>query len=336
MNALIENNPANQSWEKCLVADIGGTHARFAIASISADFVSLEHEETYLVQSFESISAAMLDYTKKIPASAKPVIAVLAVATAVTHDHIAFTNSHWSFSICGLKKELALIELTVINDFAAVAWALPRLVQNDIEVIGSGAFQDMPRQGVYAALGPGTGLGVAALKIEAGHSTVLETEGGHISYAPRTNDEIKILQLLQKDYGRVSFERLLCGSGLFNLYRARCQLMQVPSILTTPEAVSSAARKGDLAAQAAAQDFCSILGAFAGDAVLMFGAWQGVYLSGGLLPHVMDEKGKALFRQAFEDKGRFSSLLSQTPTCLIKRADIGKLGAANLWLSHKK
>ncbi len=340
MSAASENFIDQNLQAHCLVADIGGTHARFAIASSikntlhNSDLI-LDQQHTYQVAQFSSLSLALLDYLNKIPEQWQPSDAIIAVASAVTSDQIDFTNSQWSFSISALKKELRLNELEVINDFAAVAWALPSLKDDDLETIGTPLFFDAKKPGVYAALGPGTGLGVAALKIENQQSIVLETEGGHISFAPRTDDEIKILQFLLNDYERVSYERLLCGSGLLNLYRARSDLMQLPATLLTPEAVSSAAHQGNRAASAAANDFCSILGAFAGDTALMYGAWQGVYLSGGLLPHLMDEKGKLLFRAAFEDKGRFSSLLVKTPVSIIKRTDMGKLGAACLWISKR-
>jgi glucokinase len=333
MNAVSDNR-LDKNWSSTyLVADIGGTHARFSIAENSKDGVALhlENPQTYRVEEFDSISTALLDYLNKIPSSLRPARAVLAVASAVTNDQIQFTNSPWSFSVSALQQQLAFDVFEVINDFAAVAWALPVLAESDLEMIGSLHHQDMKKPGVYAALGPGTGLGVAALKIDdKGITTVIETEGGHISFAPRSEDEIKILQFLQKDFRRVSYERLLCGSGLVNLYRARSKMLELPADLVTPAEVSTAAKAlHSPAARLAVQDFCSILGAFAGDTALMFGAWSGVYLSGGLLPHVLDENMKILFRSAFEDKGRFSSLLQETPVLQIKRNDVGNLGAAN-------
>ena len=341
MSALSETFVDQHLQARCLVADIGGTHARFAIASpeknsLNNSNLTLDYQHTYQVAEFESLTLALLDYLNKIPETLRPTNAILAVASAVTDDQIVFTNSQWSFSISALKQQVKLDELLVINDFAAVAWALPSLNDSDLETIGTPHFFDAKKPGVYVALGPGTGLGVAALKIENQQAIVLETEGGHISFAPRTDDEVKILQFLFNEYERVSYERLLSGSGLLNLYRARSDLMKLPATLLTPEAVSAAARENDPAANAAVEDFCSILGAFAGDTTLMFGAWQGVYLSGGLLPYLMDENGKKIFRQAFENKGRFSSLLVKTPTWIIKRTDIGKLGAACLWISKRK
>jgi glucokinase len=330
MSALSHSESTNPSLAPCLVADIGGTNARFALAQQTSSLV-LEHTVNYRVEEFNTISAALMDYIGKLPASYKPRRAVLAVASAVTSDEIQFTNSPWNFSISALQQQLMLEKIDVINDFAAVAWALPALQHSELHAIGNVPFADIKKSGVYVVLGPGTGLGVAAFKTDGhGASTIIETEGGHINFAPRTESEIKILQILQKQFQRVSYERLLSGSGLVNLYQARSKMLGLHPDLKTPAEISTAAREANApAASLAAQDFCSILGAFAGDTALMFGAWSGVYLAGGLLPHLMNEKGHALFRAAFQDKGRFSYLLEQTPVAHITRSDVGNLGAAN-------
>jgi glucokinase len=322
----------------CLVADIGGTNARFSIAQHDSNqSLRLQHPKNYRVEQFNTIAAALLDYLQTLPAGLRPMRAVLAVASAVTQDTIQFTKSPWSFSKLQLQQQLGLAQLHVINDFAAVAWALPALSDSELEPIGEKRLIDIKKPGVYAALGPGTGLGVAALKIDQDFRvSVIETEGGHISYAPSSEDEIKILQFLQKEFSRVSYERLLCGSGLVNLYRARSSLLKLSADLKTPAEVSAAAKSNlDPAARLAASDFCRILGAFAGDVTLMFGAWSGVYLTGGLLPHLLNQNTHSSFRKAFEDKGRFSNLLQQTPVQQIQRSDVGNLGAANFALQTK-
>jgi glucokinase len=278
------------------------------------------------VEEFDSIVSALSDYLDTHSASFRPTRATLAVASAVTDDHIQFTNSPWSFSAAALKESLGFEALNIINDFAAVALAIPELQQGELEAV-NGEHEIIP-SGTYVALGPGTGLGVAGLKRTDTHTTVLETEGGHISFAPRNEDEMRLFKFLKKEFPRVSYERLLCGTGLHNLYRAHCNHLKRPAMLMTPSDVTQAARQHDPAARAAVDDFCSILGAFAGDAALMYGAWSGVYLSGGLLPHVMNDHGKVLFCEAFEDKGRFSGLLRKTPVWLIKRDDVGTFGAA--------
>ena len=319
----------------CLVADIGGTNARFAIASLgSADseYVcsGLESPRNFLVRDFPTLAHALDEYLKDLPPKHRPKVAVFAVAGTVTGDEVLFTNSHWTFSIAAMKAALDVDRLHVINDFAAVAWALPVLVPTDLQPIGIPMKRERGVEGesVRVVLGPGTGLGLAAIKQLPDGFTVLETEGGHVSFAPRNEEEIFLLSFLSKRYGRVSYERLLCGEGLVNIYDARCAHAGIEPAWRQPEQVSQAARDGDAAAAAATRDFCSIFGAFAGDAALMYGAWGGVYLAGGLLPHVFDAPGGAIFRASFEDKGRFSSLLRNTPTIRILRGDVGNLGAA--------
>lgn len=315
----------------CLVADIGGTNARFAIARlqpVAGDFgcTDLEEARNYLVRDFATPADALKAYVQALPADRRPRFAVLAVAGTVTGDQVLFTNNHWSFSIAAMTTLLGVDTLHVVNDFAAVAWALPWLAPEDMQAIGIPVRRDV--EGVRVVLGPGTGLGLAAIKSLPEGYTVLETEGGHVSFAPRNDDEMFLLSFLGKRYGRVSYERLLCGEGLVNIYDARCARAGIEPALRLPEQVSRAAHDGDAAAAAATRDFCSIFGAFAGDAALMYGAWGGVYLAGGLLPHVFDATGGAIFRASFEDKGRFAPLLRNTPTIRILRSDVGNLGAA--------
>jgi len=261
-----------------------------------------------------------------LPAGGRRGLRVLAVAGTGTGDEVLFTNNHWTFSIAAIKALIGVERLQVINDFAAVAWALPWLAPADMQAIGIPVRGDAG--GVRVVLGPGTGLGLAALKFLPEGYTVLETEGGHVSFAPRNDDEMFLLAFLGKRYGRVSYERLLCGEGLVNIYNARCARSGSHPVLSLPEEVSRAAHDGDATAAAATRDFCSIFGAFAGDAALMYGGWGGVYLAGGLLPHVFDATGGAIFRASFEDKGRFAPLLRNTPTIRILRSDVGNLGAA--------
>ncbi len=319
----------------CLVADIGGTNARFAIAQLGSpdgeDACSgLESPRNFLVRDFPTLAHALDEYLRELPPECRPRVAVLAVAGTVNGDEVLFTNSHWTFSIAAMTAALDVGELHVINDFAAVAWALPVLAPADLQPIGIPAANKRGVEGelVRIVLGPGTGLGLAAIKQLPEGFTVLETEGGHVSFAPRSEDEMFLLSFLGKRFGRVSYERLLCGEGLVNIYDARCARAGFEPTWRQPEQVSRAAREGDAAAAAATRDFCSIFGAFAGDAALMYGAWGGVYLAGGLLPHVFEAAGGGVFRASFEDKGRFASLLRNTPTIRILRGDVGNLGAA--------
>jgi glucokinase len=324
-----------------LVADIGGTNARFALARMPAAAspkAQLAYARTLRVRDHATLHEAIGHFLADVPAAERPSVAVLAVASAVTDDSVSFTNSHWSFSIQALRHGMGLEGLLVVNDFAAAARAVPTLDQVDLRPVGGCVPVDSGAPGMRVVLGPGTGLGLAALKQDAaGNVSVIETEGGHISLAPRNADEFFILDFLMQRFGRVSYERVLGGEGWVNLYQAWSMKLGRTAQFQTPEQVSEGARHGDPAARAAMNTMASILGAFAGDAVLMYGAWQGVYLAGGLLTHLLDGESAEAFRVSFQDKGRFSGLLKQTPVLHIVNPDLGNLGAAALgadWLAR--
>lgn len=331
---------AGAGW---LVADIGGTNARFALAlsapgATTLQQAALQHARTLRVRDHATLHDAITHFLDTIPPPQRPRIAILAVASAVTSDAVTFTNSHWSFSIDALQRGLGLDGLLVANDFAAAARAVPTLQRSDLRPVHGCVDFDDGGPGMRVVLGPGTGLGLAALRRDAaGAISVIETEGGHISFAPRNADELFILEYLVGRFGRVSYERVLGGDGWLNLYQAWSTKLGVPAIFATPEQVSQGAQRGDVAARAATQSMAAILGAFAGDAVLMYGAWQGVYLAGGLLTHLLDGDTAEAFRVGFEDKGRFSGLLRKTPVLHIVNPDLGNLGAAALgadWLAR--
>ena len=184
-----------------------------------------------------------------------------------------------------------------------------------------------------AVVGPGTGLGVGALLIRDGRAIELQTEGGHQSFAPGTAEEDAVLARLRARFGRVSNERLVCGAGLLNLYSALCEIADRAPAATTQEAVSAAATDGtDPQAVRAVELFCELLGAIAGDLVFAFGAWDGVYLTGGLLAPMLPWIRQGGFRRRFEDKGRFSATLAKIPTVAIHHPNTGLLGAAAIAL----
>lgn len=335
MSLLLETRrpPSATSRLRCLAADIGGTNARFATAGLDDNArVRLRASRSLKVADHQGIESALESYFAD---SGEPVPerAVLAVAGAVLDDQVILTNSRWSFSIEALRQRIGFRELQVINDFAAVAWAVPGLGEADLHPIGDAPGAAFDTAAVQVVLGPGTGLGAAAIRRDARGLAVLETEGGHASFAPHDEREIFILRFLQRRYGRVSYERLLCGEGLVNLHDACVHMARGRELrLHDSIAVVAAARAGDPDALSAIDLFCSILGRFAGDAVLMYGGWAGVFLAGGLLPHVLDARGETLFRAAFVDKGRFTPLLARTPTYRIGTADVGTLGAARVGL----
>jgi glucokinase len=313
----------------CLVADIGGTNARFAVAWHSAPGRRADILEAQVrrVDDYPSLAEAANHYLSTLAPADRPRRAVFAVAGPVQGDEVAFSNSRWSFSTTQLQRALAMDSLHVINDFAAVAWAVPALVPDELEPVG-GPLGPSDAAGTRAVVGPGTGLGVAAIHAGAEAFEVRPSEGGHASFAPRDEDEIYLMRFLKARHGRVSAERLLCGDGLLALYQAACARDAEAPRWTRAEDVTRAAREGDSLARTATRMFCGILGSFAGDVALMFCAWDGIYLAGSMLGHVLDDANGQWFRQRFEEKGRFAPILRAVPTVRIVRTDVGKLGAA--------
>ncbi|HEV3018392.1 MAG TPA: glucokinase [Burkholderiaceae bacterium] len=319
-----------KSAPSALVADLGGTNVRFALAQADrAGRPRLNCVSEFAVLQFASLSQAAEHYLARVDAP-RPRRSVIAVASAVTGDRIRITNNPWSFSIAALKEELGLDEIHVINDFAAIGRAVPHLEPTELSSIGSAS----PRAQLhgadrhYAILGPGTGLGVCRLMLREGRAVVIESEGSHIAFAPGSDYEIAILQHLMKRRPRVSVERLISGPGLHNLYQAICAIDGMAAAMDTPESITAGAREGtDAACARAVELFCAILGSFAGDVALMFGAWDGVYLGGGLTGTLLPWICAGAFRRRFEDKGRFSSLMQTIPTSAIAHAQPGLLGA---------
>ncbi len=321
--------------EPCLVADIGGTNARFALATATGDdrVARLWNRQNRPVARFETLRDAASDYLATLPT--RPTRAVFAVAGPVAGEYIQFSNNPWHFVIAELRAALGLESLEIINDFQAVATAAIALTANDLEAIGPARpFPDGPH--MRLVLGTGTGLGVAAVHMADDRTVVLASEGGHRSFSPHDEVEDHLLHFLRARHGRVSAERLLSGDGLIAIYQAGCTRLGRAPTLTTAASITAAAATGDADAAAATRTFCNILGCFAGDAVLMFNAWGGVQLAGDMLARLLDADGMAAFRRRFREKGRFAEQISTVPTWRITRNDIGELGAAVHDVRHRQ
>lgn len=317
--------PDNVAW---LVADIGGTNARFALAERHSGHILLREPLELPAADFPSLGAAARHYLQQ--QSVAPIHAVFAVASPVTGDRIRFTNSPWVFSIAALREELRLTQLDVINDFAAIGHAAAALMPADLREIGGVPTEmQIKTDGRYVVLGPGTGMGVCGLLRRGGRSTILETEGGHVGFAPSDGRELRVLDLLLRRFGRVSAERLLSGPGLLNLHGALCELDDLNEIADTPAAIGAlAARDPHSRAAEAIGRFAEMLGSFAGDMVLAHGAWDGVYLAGGITAKLLPAIEAGGFRARFEAKGRFRALLQQVPVRAVLHPQPGLLGAA--------
>jgi glucokinase len=247
---------------------------------------------------------------------------MVAVASPATDDSIKLTNSPWHFSLEETRRELGFDALYAINDFAANSWAIADLDERHFVSLG-GPDRASDRHGTFAVVGPGTGLGVGAILRWKSGAAVISSEGGHADFAPVNEEEVEIFAWLRKRYHRVSYERLLCGPGLLNIYHA----IGGSEAVTAPEQITGAKAEDEQAARAI-RIFCEVLGSFAGNAALTFGAWNSVYLAGSLLKPMKEELLSGGFRARFDDKGRFGKELAKVPTLLVDEPALGLIGAA--------
>ena len=294
-----------------LIADVGGTNARFALCTDNRVHDELEVQGA----DFPTLTDAVEHYLHEVGAEQRPLEAAFAIAAALNSDHIHLTNSSWQFSVSNVCRELKLKRLIVVNDFTALAMSIRHL--QDDELMRVGGLQPEPNKPM-AVLGPGTGLGVSGL-IPTGDAWIpLEGEGGHTSWSPADEREAAVLKQLWKDYPHVSTERVLSGMGLVNLYSALCALAGKQTQSYTPADITAhALNAADPVCAEALQMFCSILGSAAGNLVLTLGAKGGVYIAGGIVPRLGDYFLHSPFRQRFEDKGRYKSYLAAVPAYVM-------------------
>ncbi len=302
-----------------LVADIGGTNARFALSPRGG---VIEDPRVLRVRDFPGPAAAIRAYLD----GRRVASAVLAVATPVEGDEIAFTNSPWRFSREALRAELGLARLLVINDMVAHAAVLPHLDPSDRRAIqDNGAEPDRPA----AVIAPGTGLGIAMLVPCGARPLPLPSEGGHSSFAPADARERALLALIEADRGHVSYERFVSGPGLLLLARGLARLEGASCEARTPPEVTMLARQGRCPhCREAVAMFSVLLGAFAGDIALTLGARGGIHLSGGLLLALDELFDHRAFLRRFIAKGRLSWYLERIPVSQITRTDTGLVGAS--------
>lgn len=316
-----------------LVADIGGTNARFAY--VDSNRAAPQPIANYAVEDFPSFDEILnqLEHDWQELKSQNTVLerVCLAVAAIPEQREISFTNNAWRFTAASVAARLGCKQISIINDFAAVARALPALTAEHLEAIGGGeAIASRP----MVAIGPGTGTGVASLVFDrAGAPIILPGEGGHVDFAPITDIEAKILSRLRAQFGRVSIERLLCGAGIMNIYRSLADIRDLPTVHHSPEAVGAAAQQGnDTLAVETMNTFFSVLGSAAGKLALTLGARGGVYLAGGIAPRYIDLLRKSDFRARFLAKGRFADFNGDIATYVVTHPDPGLLGAALICL----
>jgi glucokinase len=306
-----------------IVADIGGTNARFSRVALSS--LSLDKVAVYACAQFATLADALTHYINEQNLSDIKHVAI-AIACPVTGDQVSMTNFHWQFSISAMQQQLGLAALNVMNDFTAVAMSLPALTSAEKVQIGTGSTQDLQPM---AVLGAGTGLGVAHLLPVNGQYLPLPGEGGHIDWAAQNDQEWFIQQMLAKEYGHVSPERLLSGPGLEAIYRALALYQQQVVAPLTAAEIANKALAGDCQlAAATVQQFFASLGSIAGNLALTLSTFGGVYIAGGIVPKLLPLLATSEFRARFEAKGRFSAFNRQIATYVVTAEQPGLVGAA--------
>jgi glucokinase len=309
----------------CLVGDIGGTNVRLGVADISGTTPLISAPKSYPRTQFASFYDLVDHYLHESEVRF-PLSIVVAVAGPIQNGEVILTNGQWKISEQVLRQK-GFSFARLINDYAALAYAVDHLKEEDLAVIG-GQHNGIPGETV-GVLGAGTGLGVSALVRDLGTSCVMVTEGGHIAFAPVDEVEVDIFRQLSQRFGRVSVERVLSGPGLVNIHWALGRLKGKEDGQLTPEEITRrAVAKSDPLCMDTLDRFCGIYGRVAGDLALAFGARGGIYLGGGIAPRLLDQLNAGTFRRCFEDKGRFAGYVAIIPTKVIMHPYAALLGSA--------
>jgi glucokinase len=312
-----------------LVADIGGTNARFGL--VRAPEASVEEIVTLKCADFPTPETAARAYLERVApdGAVRPQRAALALASAIQGDTVKMTNSPWTVSRTGIAAALGARQVLLLNDFEALALALPLLgdeASGELRWIGAPrANRALP----MAVIGPGTGLGVAGCVPACGGWVAVAAEGGHVTASPADDFESEVLRVLRIEYRHVSAERVLSGIGLPLLHRAVSRLRGGPDETLTAEEITRRAREQREPHCVATLDtFCAMLGGFAGNVALTLGARGGVFVAGGIAQKLGDDFVRSRFRERFEAKGRFDSYLSRIATALVTAPHPALHGAA--------
>ena len=317
-----------------LIADIGGTFARFALETAPGQF---SQQASLRCADHADFHAAMRAYLDGLPAGLHVEHAAVATPNPVEGDQVRMTNYHWAFSIEEMRQQLAFDTLLVVNDFTALAMSLPRLGQQGVRQVGAGTAR--PRS-VVGLLGSGSGLGVSAL-IPAGDGWVsLGSEGGHTSFSPRDERELAVLRHAWTQFEHVSFERLLSGPGLELIYRALAERAGRSATHAEAPAATEITRRAqeglDPLASETLDVFCNMLGTTAANLAVTLGATGGIYIGGAIVPRLGELFDQSGFRARFESKGRFSRYVSAIPTFVITAPEATFIGVSAILDSQLK
>jgi glucokinase len=311
-----------------LLADIGGTNARFALEYAPGAITAMQTLACADYPRFEDAARAYLD---GMGAGARH--AVIAIANPVTGDAIRMTNHDWAFSIAAARMELRLDTLLVVNDFSALAMALPGLGAHELLQVGGGQAR---AGGVIGLVGAGTGLGVSGLVPAGGRWVALESEGGHVAFSPSDLREVAVLQYCWRRYEHVSAERIVSGPGIALIREALAasRSVDVDLSLSSAAIVERALAGEDALCRETLDCFSGMLGTVAANLAVTLGATGGVYIGGGVVPRLGGYFADSPFRERFERKGRFSAFTARIPTLLITAPYPALAGAAALLAQH--
>jgi len=299
-----------------LLADVGGTNARFALELAPGQ---IDMIEVLPCADYPSLAAALLAYL------ASPTVAgagignirhgAIAIANPVTSDFVRMTNHHWAFSIEALRTECGFETLAVVNDFTALARSLPLLSATQKHQVGGGA---AVAGSVIGLVGAGTGLGVSGLIPSDKGWTALLSEGGHVSFSPANETEVAVLRFAWREFDHVSAERMLSGAGIELIYRALAEHSGAPAeAIAAPEITRRALAGESQLCDDVIETFCCMLATVASNVAITLGAQGGVYIGGGIVPKLGARFDHSGFRARFEQKGRFSDYLAQVPTFVV-------------------
>ncbi|RZA17067.1 MAG: ROK family protein, partial [Lysobacteraceae bacterium] len=289
----------------------------------------------YACADFPGLAAILRRFREELeagPDGVFPATCVVAIAGVLQGDHLLNSNLPWAVSLAQTRRDAGIEHLHLINDFEALAWALPQIPLASMQVLGAGDGNGLRLPALL--LGPGTGLGAALVIDQNGIAGVQPSEAGHAALAANTVLELDVVRILHGRYGHVAAERVLSGPGLVNLYRALCELRGVQPRWDAPSELVDAADDGsDMLAAECAALFCRWLGSFAGDLAITFRA-RSVCLAGGLAGHLEHYLRQGGFMQRFMDKGVLSDTLRDVPVYTVEHGQLGLIGAAAWHVAH--
>lgn len=312
-----------------LIADIGGTNARFALATDNGGFYKAK---TLLCKDYAAANLAIDAYLRSESIGSLHAIC-FAAAGPIRNQTIQFTNNHWQIDMAELESQYQAQDSHLLNDFEAIAYSLPSLSLDQLCPVGGNWELQDTKPLKLGVLGPGSGLGVGGIvKSQNSHLSPIVTEGGHSGFSPQTDYQAAILKALLKNHSYVSNELFLSGPGIANIYHAICDVenkcYDQNSLLSAKDISHNAKKHKDQTSLKTLELFFEILGQLAGDVALHQTAVDGIYIAGGIVQRYQTELCASRFRAGFENKGKQTNLLKSIPTWLITEANPGLIGAS--------